>query len=194
MTAESAFSASHRSTLQHIELLRDKREKLREAQIQAEWQLCHRIGCDYKAGRLTDQDLCDLYDEYRLIAERGFSDRWGAYLPYNGKQMPGVKARLRREALSVGPWSGEYPFLGDVWEATPPTGFSVVYVLFDAENVPCYVGGTKYFSSRLTQHERDGKRFVRWSATRCGNREAAYLLEERLLREHKPYLNKKAYR
>lgn len=195
MTAESVSSDSHQSTLRHITLIRAKRENLRAAQIEAERQLCHRIGTDFAAGRLSEADLCELYDEYRLIAEPGFSDRWGEHLPFSGKQMSGVKGRLRwREALSSGPWSGEYPFLGHGQEPTPPTGCSVVYVLFDAKNIPCYVGSTKYFSSRLTQHHRAGKRFGRWMAQHCANREAAYLLEERLLREHKPYLNVRASR
>lgn len=191
-SSDRVAASLYADTLGHISLISRKRDKLREAQIQAEHQLCHRIACDYNAGRLTDQDLCDLYDEYRAVAEPGFGLRWGKHMPYGAHQMHGLKARLKRLAQKPGPWSGEFPF-GDVSE-TPPNKVSVVYVLFQRDNTPCYVGSTEYFRSRLRQHDKAGKRFTYWTAHPCVDREAAYVLEERLLREYKPFLNRKAGR
>ncbi len=92
----------------------------------------------------------------------------------------------------AGSWFGECP-LND-GEPLPPKWTCVVYVLFDHENVPCYVGSTNQFRQRVKRHAYDGKRFVRWVAYPCADREAAFDLEVKLLAEHKPYLNVKAGR
>lgn len=188
---------SYASTLDHIKLISAKRAemaaKLQQAQLEAEGQLVHRIANDYATGHLTDRELCEAYDAYRAVAIQGFSSIWNASMPFSVVQMQHMKTRLRREdRCAAGSWSGCFPFVDE--EATPPYQFSVVYVLFDAENIPCYVGSTENFRSRVRAHARDGKRFVRWSAHPCADREAAYQLEDRLLREHKPYLNRRVGR
>lgn len=43
-------------------------------------------------------------------------------------------------------------------------------------------------------HIRDGKSCARWLAYPCADREAAYVLEGQLLRERKPYLNRRVGR
>jgi hypothetical protein len=58
--------------------------------------------------------------------------------------------------------------------------------------VPCYVGSTEQFSVRLGQHTE--KPWESWLAYPCDSREAAYVLEVKLLTEHKPYLNRKVGR
>lgn len=188
---------SYASTLDHIRLISAKRAemeaKLLGAQLEAEGQLVHRIASDYAAGRLTERDLCEIYDAYRAVANTGFSRLWNASLPFSAPQMQHMKARHKREdQCAVGSWSGCFPF-GD-GEPTPPYQFSVVYVLFDARNTPCYVGSTENFRSRIRAHAREGKQFVRWSAHPCTDRESAYQLEDRLLHEHKPYLNRRTGR
>jgi predicted GIY-YIG superfamily endonuclease len=65
-----------------------------------------------------------------------------------------------------------------------------VYVLFDAAGEPCYIGSTQNFRERARVH-RTGIAYERWVAYPCTDREAAYELETRLLKEHKPYRNKK---
>lgn len=87
------------------------------------------------------------------------------------------------------PWSGTFPLQkGEEW---PPKGAFVVYVLFDSEGVVCYVGSTKQFNQRMKAHVRDGKRFVRWQAWSCTDRQAAYAMESRFLQQHRPYYNKR---
>jgi GIY-YIG catalytic domain len=189
--------APYASTLQHIAMISEKlasvAEKLMEAKREAQCQLVQRIASDYAAGRLTRRQLCAAYDAYRTTSGTGFSETWNAALPFSATQMQHMKARFRREdRCAVSQWSGEFPF--DEIEATPPNDFSVVYVLFDQGNQPCYVGSTKNFRSRVRRHAKDGKCFAHWTAYPCGSRESAYQLEERLLRERLPYLNKKVTR
>lgn len=182
------------ATFRHIELLGQKRERLTQAQTEAEEQVLHRIAVDYKAGRITENHLCDIYVEFRECAMSGFSNRWNAAMPY----MPAGRIRgliRKREFAAIfaadsdGNWRGEYPLAWD--SSRPKTGQSVVYVLYDTDNVPCYVGSTNDFNGRAKAHAREGKKFVRWLAYGCPNRASAYSLETQLLRQHKPYLNKR---
>lgn len=174
------------ATLQHIGLLRRKQERLLETQIAAEEQFLHSVAAAHAAGELDTHGLAEAYQEYRLAAAAGFQKRWDAAIP--------VSAATLREwpsAVPNGPsgsWEGTYPINGG---PAPRPGVCVVYVLFDLANQPCYVGSTSGFRVRLGDHRRDGKSFVRWTAFPCTDREAAYQLEDRLLAEHQPYLNKK---
>lgn len=81
-----------------------------------------------------------------------------------------------------------------VMEPAPPVGVSVVYVLFDVWNEPAYVGSTQDFRVRLAVHRKEKPGLLTWTAFPCADREAAYVLENRLLKEYKPHLNKKASR
>lgn len=74
----------------------------------------------------------------------------------------------------------------------PPPGQAVVYVLYDSTGTPCYVGSSGDFPARLRWHMKKGKPVVVWRAFPCSSREEAYALEDRLLKQNKPYLNKKA--
>lgn len=74
-------------------------------------------------------------------------------------------------------------------DARPPTGQAVAYVLYDGLE-PVYIGSTGHFSARLARHRRD-KTFDRWTAYPCADREAAYLLEDQLLAERFPPLNRR---
>lgn len=194
MTAEVAeeVPASYASTLQHIELLHGKQCKLRDAQVEAEEQVLHRLAADYKAGVLEMEDLYRFYLRFRLVAVEGWTHRWDWVMPITASKVRGEAERYLRDLPSPdGTWSGTYPLGG---QGAPPDYTSVIYVLFDPKNVPCYVGSTYRFRTRLKWHRKKGKDFDRWLAYRCDDREAAYQLEERLLREHLPYLNKKAFR
>lgn len=91
-----------------------------------------------------------------------------------------------------GTWRGEWPLAGS--DSLPANGACVVYVLYDTPNEPCYVGSTQNIRARLKRHRMDGKEFAWWSAFGCADREAAYRLEERLLSEWQPYLNRKRTR
>jgi predicted GIY-YIG superfamily endonuclease len=91
-----------------------------------------------------------------------------------------------------GTWRGSSPLAeGD---HMPARGRCVVYVLYDAAGQPCYVGSTQHLLVRLQSHRHNGKAFTSWTASACADREAAYQLEERLLSEYQPYLNRKRSR
>lgn len=182
--------ASTRSTLQHICLIQDKEARLAGARHRSLQQMLHRIGSDYRTGRISQWQLCAVLMEIRNLEMPGKMKAWNQIVgvPWNrlvqlAKQLPNGPE---------GSWAGEYPIPSSA--PRPLKGIAVVYVLFDGSNVPCYVGSTSNLGARLTAHERDGKRFVRWTAYPCTDREHAYQLEDRLLRQHKPYLNRKASR
>lgn len=175
------------ATLQHIEILHRKRDQLQAAPIEAEEQHLHRISVSYASGKLDMDDLWSAYSEYRAVADSGFTRRWDKAVPVPSKTIRWHP--WRRASAPGGAWTGSYPFDGC---AAPGDGVSVVYVLFDEANVPCYVGSTEHFRTRLSGHRYDGKSFVYWHAYPCASRRAAYDLEDALLKQHKPYLNKKA--
>lgn len=193
------------STLQHIDLIARKIAKLIAVQIDAERQVLHRAGRDFVAGRLSIDGLLELYQQYRdAVCAQGeygkreyyprpsFSELWNEAIPvHHSKVAQAAKAGwvLKRYEPNQGDgWTGENPLRQP--DSRPRDGQSVVYVLFDAANVPCYVGSTEKFKTRIDSHTRE-KDFARWVAHPCADREAAYQLEVRLLAEHKPYLNKR---
>lgn len=189
--------AAYEDTLFHLDLIRRKLEKLLSAQLDAERQVLHRIGRDYVAGLLTEDDLHELHQRYREtvvhLTGPGFSKLWDEAIPVQSFTMVNFWLIQRTRPNEAGSWSGESSLKQRA--PRPPDGQSVVYVLFDHKNVPCYVGSTDKFKTRIGCHRRDkSKPFVRWAAYPCADRDAAYQLEDRLLKEHKPYLNRKASR
>lgn len=181
------------ATYQHVVLLRDKQAALHAAQIAAEEQLLHRVGVLYEAGEVDDDGLVALYEAFAAVALPKYTMRWNAAISFTAARLQSHRAHLRyleRHAPNMpdGTWRGTWP-LGD--GGTPADLVPVVYVLYDGDSEPCYVGSTERLRPRLQQHERDGKPFVHWTACRCDDREAAYQLEDRLLAEYKPYLNKR---
>lgn len=188
-------ATAYASTLQHIDLLTGKRWKLIYAQAKAEEQVIHRAAVDYRAGHLDIEGLFDVYEYLKPRAVEGFRARWNIHMPDEAKSRVIRHSVYRKRRFTPdddGVWRGAFPF--GTTERYPPTGTSVVYVLFDDANAPCYVGSTADFCARAKAHHKDGKPFVRWMAYPCTDREAAYDLEARLLREHMPYLNRKAGR
>jgi predicted GIY-YIG superfamily endonuclease len=194
MATEGAMPR-YADTLQHIELIRGKIARLKQAQEEAEEQVIQRAASDYRAGRLGIEDLQALYLSIKQRTVGGILFRWNRHMPDEAAVQTirhTVKRLRRHQADPDGVWRGSYPL--DPSSRFPASGTSVVYVLFDKANDPCYVGSTSGFDGRVKTHHREGKRFVLWMAHPCADREAAYQLEARLLREHKPYLNKKAGR
>lgn len=183
-----ALATSISSTLQHIARLREKEAKLARAIHDSLSQVLHRLGMAHRSGEITDEQLLPVFQEISDSKIPGRKVLWDELVDVNYGQMLHVEKRLPNGPN--GSWVGEYPFAADA--PTPWKGVSVVYVLFDADNVPCYVGSTLKFRLRLAQHNKDGKRFVRWSAYRCKDRDDAYRLETQLLQEHKPYLNRRS--
>jgi len=185
------------ATYQHISLLNRKRDLLRASQIAAEEQFLCRIGQIYSARQISEVELAFMYRAYAAFAVPGFLKRWQENIPVTPGRVQYILRDLEtteRHAPNMpdGTWAGSWPLgRGD---RVPMFNTCVVYVLYDAANEPCYVGSTQNLKSRLKDHRKDGKPFVRWTAFACPDREAAYQLEEKLLGEQQPYLNKKRYR
>ena len=184
------------ATLSHIALLRHKQDALRAAQIAAEEQLLHRVGVMYAAGETSTDELAALYEFLATVGLPGFTKRWNAAISFSTSQLSSLRQHtryLQRHAPNMpdGTWRGTWP-LDD--SPVPVNGIPVFYVLYDAAGDPCYAGSSRWFKGRLQQHGRDGKPFTTWSASRCGDREAAYALEDLHLAEALPYLNKRAGR
>lgn len=184
------LGASISASIQHIELIREKEAKLKAAREEAESQVLHRVGTAYHAGDIDERQLLAVFERYRQLGGSGGYMRWNKNVRVTWHQM--LKIRLSFTNGPEGTWIGRYPCAAE--DPAPRQGTNVVYVLYGTDNEPCYVGSTNNLRVRLKAHARDGKDFVRWQAYRCRDREHAYELEDRLLREHKPYLNRKVGR
>lgn len=185
---DNALKASVDASLQHLELLGNRIAKLIDAQDQAERQVLHRVGCAYRDGDMTITDLIGFFQRYRAIASPKKMQRWNE----------SVNITYQSMLMQLPPNGPAHTWIGD-WPHTegapyPLSGICVVYVLYGDDNEPCYVGSTRKFRSRMNQHAKGGKRFARWQAYPCPDRERAYVLEERLLKEYKPRLNRRTGR
>lgn len=194
MSAEQApdgpsFPLDVTANLDHLRRVGMKRLTLEAVTIDTEEATLRSLARALGDGSIDLDELARIYRfDYRPYALPGHTSRWDAVMPTYASAR-----RLRDEKrwLANGPhgtWTGERhggPY--------PPPGVPFVYVLYDAQNVPCYVGSSGHVSARLAVHRKD-KPFVRWIAHPCRDREHAYAEETRLLREHKPYLNKRASR
>lgn len=193
---DAAVNGGLSATYEHIGMLHRKQELLRAAQVAAEEQFLHRAAALYRQRNLSEVDLAYVYRAYADVAVSGFMKRWEAATGVAAGRMQYILRDLktqRRHAPNMpdGTWRGTWPLAGG---PVPAFGTCVVYVLYDQVSVPCYVGSTKNLAARFKYHLDDGKSFAWWTAFPCTDREAAYQLEEKLLAEHKPYLNKKTSR
>lgn len=189
-TAPGDLRVGTTATLQHISMLHARAQKLNELRIEGETQFLHRVGVAYESGRLSLVELAQIHREYQRLDLPSKSTRWNSMVP-----VPWARMQRAYEWLPNGPagtWAGRWPL--DNASTSPFPGLSVVYVLFDGRNEPVYVGSSGNFRERLKRHMKDGKNFIFWQAYPASNREAAYELEVKLLREHLPKLNKKVGR
>jgi hypothetical protein len=175
------------ASVQHLVSIKAKIDKLGDARAAAEEQITHRVGAAYRAGEISLQELADIAAVYQESSGPGGRDRWDTAV---GVSL--VKLRAIRRFRPNGPhgsWFGDHPLSHDA--PRPIQGQNVVYVLYDEAAKPCYVGSTKNFSGRMSGHRKDGKKWSHWTAFPCDSREAAFVLETRLLREEMPYLNRR---
>jgi hypothetical protein len=143
-------------------------------------------------------EILALYDKLNCP---GLFTAWvAAGLPHPTRLRASIEMAIRHAPNdpASGGWVGEYENGRFGKQATlgprPPDGTPVVYVLYGADAEPIYCGSTEHFKQRLKAHYRDGKRFVAWRAVPCANREQAYILEDRLLKQSCPPLNRRAGR
>lgn len=188
-----------RATAAHIERIRAKRDRLEVAQRDAEASLLVSIRRAWESAEIDLEGLYALYNQFRDLSDPGYGKRWNAAMPISHGSLRNAHSDLlyRRQPRwqangSHGSYHGVWP-LGEN-DPRPMNGECVVYVLYDAASRPCYVGSTQGFYYRMKAHWADGKVFERWVAFVCDDRDAAYKLEDGLLKEHTPYLNRRAAR
>lgn len=184
------------ATAGHLAVIQRKLDKLNEAKEDSWEQLLTAVHRKYRADELDAVDLVDLLNEMKEWHGPGFSRIWDRV--FTGVlAAKAVRHQAHREALlkrdsGLSFWRGSFPLGG---EKVPRRDVPVVYLLFDERGEPAYVGSTESFRERMSGHHiRADHPIETWMAWRCRNREDAYLMEERLLAEHKPYLNKKRTR
>lgn len=182
------------ATLQHCQMIQRKIESLQGALASAREQMFHDIAVQHRANRFTEDDLADLYHEVRQTGT-GFHAQWEKIVGVNTCTLRHVRIardRTRKNGPGGLSWVGTYPIA--VTDPAPANWSSVVYVLYDSANEPIYVGSTWHFRERMNDHWKNGKPIARWMACPAGSREAAYLMEDGLLKERKPSMNRKAGR
>jgi len=184
------------ATAGHLAVVQRKLDLLNRAKQDAWAQVLTATARLYAAGDLRADDLVRLLDEMRTWYGPGFSKTWdrvftGPVAAKSVRHLAGRERRLRRDE-AIRTWEGTFPLDGQL---VPGAGVPVVYVLFDELNEPVYVGSTECFWTRMSGHHiRREHRIDFWVAYRCNDREHAYEVEERLLAEHKPRLNKRTTR
>lgn len=167
---------------------------LERQRVRAEEQLFAAIGHDFRMGRITKEDLVDIYRSVRPYLSNGFSARWEERIPVPFRWVQGA-AKLANMGRMNGPngtsWTGVWPPERNA--PAPLNNTPVVYVLYDAAGEPIYLGSSKNLRSRLKAHSRE-RDFAAWIAVPCASREAAYLKEDYYLRTCPPAQNKKQSR
>lgn len=195
MSIVDAVAPAHEATLLHLGLLQRKLAQLEQVRVAAEEQFCSAVGRAHAAGELSDEQLESVYWDFRAVASMGFARRWdGAVKRSSNYFSCHGSPKLRYTANGPdGTWLGPWPLAPP--DPRPPVGTSVVYVLFDDANHPCYVGSTYGLATRLRQHVQDGKPVTTWVARGCADREEAGTdVEEEWLASYQPYLNKRVTR
>lgn len=189
------------ATAQHLELIHRKLDKLTSAKRDSWEQILTALARVAKRNTVkpTPEELLPLLDVMRNTYGTGYSKVWNAHLgPMYAAQRVRNEVAMRKTRRDYvegnrpnGPrpdtWVGEVGIPGPC----PIFGQAVVYVLFDGLNVPVYVGSTENFYKRLQVHVREKSGITRWTAYACQDREHAYRLEDRLLKQHMPPMNRK---
>lgn len=191
-----------RSSIEHLTRAGKRIETLRTTIRDTEEQIAHRMGVAVRFGTMSYDEACQVIAEVKRYLEPGWMKRWEEHsgLPI-AKMNHAISAdgRLdpRFERNETWGWSGTYSHDGYPSKTSfprPAKGVSVVYILFAGDGTPLYVGSTHVFAERVKRHYIDGKPVKFWQAYLCSDREAAYQMEDRLLKEHMPVMNRKAGR
>jgi hypothetical protein len=197
------------ASVQHLELLGESISRVEErlARLKAaRAQTLSQIAATTKRiSRERNWGSADMLALYESLNGPGFFSAWkAAGLPHPQRMKHDVETagRHRPNDPVSGGWIGDWVVTQETWGPVgriengtyPRRGTPVVYVLYDADASPVYCGSSEQFDKRLWAHYRDGKRFVAWRAVPCADREQAYVLEDRLLKQSCPPLNRKASR
>jgi hypothetical protein len=205
-TRQGAIPEELSASVQHLEMISESLESLRAKVKRLESAradtLCQIATASSRLIRnWPAEDILALYER---LNSPGFYTSWSkAGLPHPQALKSEIEMRQRYlpNDPQSGGWVGEwvlkesnYRSYGEIPGSYPRDWTPVVYVLYGADASPVYCGSTEHFKTRLNKHHLDGKRFVAWRAVRCADREKAFALEDRLLKQSCPPLNKKAGR
>jgi hypothetical protein len=187
-------SASFKDPAGRLTLIGRQIDLLEQQRVRAEEGLFAALGHDYRMGRITKEQLVDVYRSVRPYLSNGFSVRWEERIPVPFRWIQGA-AKLANMSRMNGPngasWTGVWPPERNA--PAPLAGTPVVYVLYDAAGEPIYLGSSKNLRNRLKVHSRE-RDFAAWIAVPCASREAAFLTEDYHLRTRPPSQNKKPSR
>lgn len=192
------------ATAVHIITVQRTINRLVVAKNEAWGQLLAGFRRAYLANEMEPEELAEILDEMKASYGEGFSKLWNRNMPkeinharlrslvFQRKQDPSLRTRYKPNGPTADTWTGCFPIAHN--DPIPPRGTSVVYVLFDANNEPAYVGSTENFLARMKAHCLEKPGLANWIAYRCRDRNHAYQLEDRLLKQHMPRLNRKCGR
>lgn len=178
------------ATAGHVVTVQEKINRLNVVKEESWIQLLTSASRLYRAGDIGADELLAMGLEMRDSFGLGFTRVWNAHAPIRYGKLRSIVDRQKRDAPNgpLGSWAGTFPLFD---QPRPPYGVSVVYVLFDETNNPCYVGSTETFRSRMVEHRSQKPGLRSWAAYPCRDREHAYQLEVDLLHQHKPRMNKR---
>jgi hypothetical protein len=189
------------ASVQHLELLSESMTSLRAKQKRLEAARADTLRQIAAASKRLAHDwtTAEKLALYEKLNCPGLMTAWNAAgLPHPARMRADVEMSRRNKPNdpASGGWVGEFDGenYSKVSTPQPPDWTAVVYVLYAADAEPIYCGSTEHFRQRLKSHYREGKRFVAWRAVQCDNREQAYVLEDRLLKQSCPPLNRRAAR
>lgn len=200
---ELAASVQHLDLLgQSISRVEDRLATLKQARAQTLAQIAQ---ASKRISRERGWDSAAMLALYESLNGPGFFSAWkAAGLPHPQRLRHNVETadRHRPNDPASGGWVGEWEVRDESWGSVgrivngsyPRRGVPVVYVLYGADASPVYCGSSKNFDTRLAAHHRDGKVFAAWRAVPCADRAQAYALEDRLLKQSCPPLNRRAGR
>lgn len=200
-----------RSTLDEMKRYGARLAVLQQRMDAAEEQVTHRLGLEYRAGRITRDDVIAVLAEVRPHLTTGWTNRWAEQIGFDvlahARSLESLARYSERNAQNIeGGWEGSC-YVADeavvtpggrthyvVSNPRPVKGHAVVYVLYDADLEPLYVGSTGEFPARMKAHLRAGKPARWWRAYLYPDREAAYVAEVEMLKAVMPKMNRRAGR
>lgn len=165
------------------------------------WNLLAAVREAAQAKALTEEQLLDMLLAMRDSYGTGHSKVWDRHMPptLSSRHVRTIVASQRHYAEKVernqpngpteGNWVGTLP---ECWQGPMPLdGDPVIYMLFDADGEPVYLGSTGGFRTRLAAHVREKPGIHSWSAQLCESREQAYDIEDQLLKLRMHKYNRK---
>jgi hypothetical protein len=179
-----------RATATHITALKRKRDHLADLHDCAWRQMLTSVDRMYADGEIDGLELISLFESMSKSFGPGYTVMWDQCV-----SVPSGKVKWIAQHHPNNPggsWTGDVDL--QAGDPRPPKGKAVVYILFNRANSPVYVGSTGNFPARIKRHLIEKPETKRWTAYPCVDRDHAYALEVRMLREYRLPLNRRVGR